>query len=39
MLQDVEHCTTPITAAAKEKRVSIQLFFDRESLNDEYFKD
>jgi len=39
LLQDAEHCTTPVTPAAKEKRVSFQLFFDRESLNDEYFKD
>jgi hypothetical protein len=38
LLKDVNHCTTPISIAAKTSRLSIQMFFDMDSLNAEYFK-
>lgn len=37
LLSDVEHCTTPISPTALVPRISFQLFFDRESLNDTFF--
>jgi hypothetical protein len=37
LLEDVKHCTTPISPAAKYPRVTFQMFFDVESLNVEYF--
>jgi hypothetical protein len=37
LLKNVDHCTTPISSAATVSRTSIQLFFDMESLNNEYF--
>jgi hypothetical protein len=37
ILKDVEHCTTPIGPSANYPRVSIQLFFEKDALNAEYF--
>ena len=37
ILNDVEHCTTPIGPSAKSPRASIQLFFEKDALNTEYF--
>jgi hypothetical protein len=38
LLKDVYHCTTPISTAASTPRLSLQMFFDMDSLNEEYFK-
>jgi hypothetical protein len=38
LLEDVEHCTTPIGPTAKFQRTSIQLFFEKDALNIEYLK-
>jgi hypothetical protein len=38
LLDDVEHCTTPISFNSKFQRMSIQLFFEKDALNMEYLK-